>query len=87
MTTQAGRLFTVNGVLGEANTSVAVVVSGSVNGITSDCLIDTWSVVSLVPRRMVGDDLRPTGIDHVKLRTVDGSTLQSDGELLVRLGY
>ena len=37
-----------------------------------DCLIDTGSVVSLVPRRMVGDDLRPTGMDHVKLRTVDG---------------
>ena len=38
---------------------------------------------------MVGDDLRPTGIDHVKLRTVDRSSLQSDGavKLLVRSGY
>ena len=45
--TQAGRLSTVNGLLGEAINSV--VVSGYVNGIKRDCLIDTGSVVSLVP--------------------------------------
>ena len=59
-------------VYGEWSARRGCQLSGYINGIKSDRLIDTGSMVSLVPRRMVGDDLMPTGADHVKLRTVDG---------------
>ena len=65
----------------------SVIVTGCVDEMETSFLIDNGSLVSLLPRSLVGDKSTSSSGTRLQLKTVDGSSLKSEGagKVLVRL--